>query len=68
MAITPIKQVIDQRSFATANIDDERATIRGPFLYHPQGKVEMRRVPTDLGRLLRTIDPFPMLSRVHALC
>lgn len=27
----------------------------------------MRRIPTDLGRLLGTIDPFPVLSRVHAL-
>jgi hypothetical protein len=65
--ITPVKQVIDQRSFTAAHINDSRAPLRGRFLYHPERHVQMRRIPTDLGRLLGTIDPFPMLSRVHAL-
>jgi len=67
VAITSFKQVINQRGFTAAHINDSRSPLRGSFFYHPKRHVQMRCVPTDLGRPLGTIDLFPMLSRLHSL-
>jgi hypothetical protein len=67
MAIATVEQVIHQSCLTTANIDNRRFPIRGRILDQPQGRFQMGCVPTNLGRLLGTVDLFPMLSRVHSL-
>jgi len=62
------KQIVNQRRFAAANVNDRRREIRCRSLYKLKRDFEARLVPTGGFGRLRTIDPFPMILYIHTIC
>jgi hypothetical protein len=64
-AITTRQQIVDQSRLATSNINDLCITVGGRFFDELKRYIQMWPIPTDLGRMFRLIDLFPMQLGIH---